>query len=466
MASVVNFMFLARGVSCRVRDVHVSSYNITMQVYREKVRAGRRGPGDLRVLLLLVSEHPGVARLLQHFIDNVSCPRGPACHRTFPRRHRAARSAALLLKLSPLASRCLRRCPAAEGCPRGPACHRSSPRRHRVACGAALLLKHEQDAPTDPTAPCVRCDGILRPPVALLSYYDFTAASRQALFDVLGTKSRANPNSPGAVEGASMVTVSVNYSLPLLKLHLAHVMEKVRAVQAKRLADLGRGATELFNHEHCRVMWCKMAEKYSWTFHTWDFLRFFLDFHGNVNVPDGKRAFENARQKATGDLHLIGMSMTLTLEIIEVGSKETSGAIHKLSFRFSTFAITAAQDEDGHVNLRMSAMHPSDLTDAGIDKSRWPHKPLYRQYAAYNELGARRLLRRNRRHMLPGASRDVLLEGSKHWDSTAAIASIGYYPERLAPAGAPAGTELNRANCGYKGRIILLQVERARDKFM
>eukprot|EP00873_Tetraselmis_striata_P026796 jgi/Tetstr1/447060/TSEL_034498.t1 len=277
-------------------------------------------------------------------------------------------------------------------------------------CLICLHEQHEQDAPTDPTAPCVRCEGILRPPVALLSYYDFTAASRQALFDVLGTKSRANPNSPGAVEGASMVTVSVNYPLPLLKLQLAHVMEKVRAVQAKRLADLGRGAAELFNHEHCRVMWCKMAEKYSWTFHTWDFLRFFLDFHGNVNVPDGERAFENARQKATGDLHLIGLPMTLTLEIIE--------------------------------------------------------------YAAYNELGARRLLRRNRRHTLPGASRDVLLEGIKHWGSTAAIASIGYYPERLAPIGAPAGTvpfmhhKLNRANCGYKGRIIMLQEERARDKFL
>eukprot|EP00873_Tetraselmis_striata_P045852 jgi/Tetstr1/466116/TSEL_000944.t1 len=155
-------------------------------------------------------------------------------------------------------------------------------------CLISLHEQHEQDAPTDPTAPCVRCEGILRPPVALLSYYDFTAASRQALFDVLGTKSRASPNSPGAVEGASMVTVSVNYPLPLLKLQLAHVMEKLRAVQAKRLADLGRGAAELFNQEHCRVMWCKMAEKYSWTFHTWDFLRFFLDFHGNVNVPAEK----------------------------------------------------------------------------------------------------------------------------------------------------------------------------------
>eukprot|EP00873_Tetraselmis_striata_P020549 jgi/Tetstr1/440813/TSEL_029120.t1 len=74
LASVVNFMFFARGltvVSCRVRDVHVDDYNITLQVYREKGRAGRRGPDDLRVLLLPVSEHPRVARLLHHFIDNV-----------------------------------------------------------------------------------------------------------------------------------------------------------------------------------------------------------------------------------------------------------------------------------------------------------------------------------------------------------------------------------------------------------
>eukprot|EP00873_Tetraselmis_striata_P010004 jgi/Tetstr1/430268/TSEL_020096.t1 len=74
LASVVNFMFFARGligVSCRVRDVHVDTYNITLQVYREKGRAGRRGPDDLRVLLLPVSEHARVARLLHHFIDNV-----------------------------------------------------------------------------------------------------------------------------------------------------------------------------------------------------------------------------------------------------------------------------------------------------------------------------------------------------------------------------------------------------------
>eukprot|EP00873_Tetraselmis_striata_P021550 jgi/Tetstr1/441814/TSEL_030031.t1 len=81
LAAVVNFLFFARGligVSCRVQDVHVDTYNITLQIYREKGRAGRRrGPGDLRVLLLPVSEHSRVARLLHHFIDNVqSVPLG------------------------------------------------------------------------------------------------------------------------------------------------------------------------------------------------------------------------------------------------------------------------------------------------------------------------------------------------------------------------------------------------------
>eukprot|EP00873_Tetraselmis_striata_P046541 jgi/Tetstr1/466805/TSEL_011275.t1 len=81
LASVVNFMFFARGltgVSCRVRDVHVDAYNITLQVYREKGRAGRRGPDDLRVLLLPVSEHPRVARLLHHFLDHVHLRKGAA----------------------------------------------------------------------------------------------------------------------------------------------------------------------------------------------------------------------------------------------------------------------------------------------------------------------------------------------------------------------------------------------------
>eukprot|EP00873_Tetraselmis_striata_P034382 jgi/Tetstr1/454646/TSEL_041537.t1 len=58
------------GVSCRVRDLHVDPYNITMHVYRDKGRAGRHGPDDLRVPLLPMSEHPRVARLMHHFIDN------------------------------------------------------------------------------------------------------------------------------------------------------------------------------------------------------------------------------------------------------------------------------------------------------------------------------------------------------------------------------------------------------------
>eukprot|EP00873_Tetraselmis_striata_P011442 jgi/Tetstr1/431706/TSEL_021231.t1 len=72
VASVVNF------VSCRVRDVHVDDYYITMKVYREKGRTGRRGPDDLRVLVFPVSEHPHIARLLHHFIDHVhSAPMVP-----------------------------------------------------------------------------------------------------------------------------------------------------------------------------------------------------------------------------------------------------------------------------------------------------------------------------------------------------------------------------------------------------
>eukprot|EP00873_Tetraselmis_striata_P040035 jgi/Tetstr1/460299/TSEL_005599.t1 len=62
VASVVNFLFFARGLTgvfCRVRDVHADDYNIALHVYREKGRAGRRCPDDLRVMLLPVSEHPG-----------------------------------------------------------------------------------------------------------------------------------------------------------------------------------------------------------------------------------------------------------------------------------------------------------------------------------------------------------------------------------------------------------------------
>eukprot|EP00873_Tetraselmis_striata_P033636 jgi/Tetstr1/453900/TSEL_040819.t1 len=69
------------GVSLRVRDVYVDSYNITLQVDRKKGRAGRRGPDDLRVPLIPVSEHPCVARLMHHFIDiNVHGSSSAASH--------------------------------------------------------------------------------------------------------------------------------------------------------------------------------------------------------------------------------------------------------------------------------------------------------------------------------------------------------------------------------------------------
>eukprot|EP00873_Tetraselmis_striata_P007549 jgi/Tetstr1/427813/TSEL_001785.t1 len=74
MASVVDFVFVAGGlpgVSRRVRDMRADAYNITLQVCREKGRAGRRDPDDLCVPLLPVSEHPRIARLLHHFINNV-----------------------------------------------------------------------------------------------------------------------------------------------------------------------------------------------------------------------------------------------------------------------------------------------------------------------------------------------------------------------------------------------------------
>eukprot|EP00873_Tetraselmis_striata_P039341 jgi/Tetstr1/459605/TSEL_004968.t1 len=59
MAAAVNLLFFAMGltcVSCQVRGVHVDSYNITLKAYREKGRAGRCSPDDLRVLLLPVSD--------------------------------------------------------------------------------------------------------------------------------------------------------------------------------------------------------------------------------------------------------------------------------------------------------------------------------------------------------------------------------------------------------------------------
>eukprot|EP00873_Tetraselmis_striata_P039979 jgi/Tetstr1/460243/TSEL_000478.t2 len=67
LASVVNFMFFARGltgVSCRVRDVHVDDYNITLQVYREKGRAGRRDPTTFAYFSFRSVTSPSVAASL------------------------------------------------------------------------------------------------------------------------------------------------------------------------------------------------------------------------------------------------------------------------------------------------------------------------------------------------------------------------------------------------------------------
>eukprot|EP00873_Tetraselmis_striata_P040769 jgi/Tetstr1/461033/TSEL_006183.t1 len=151
--------------------------------------------------------HPTVTAAPSQHSVNVrrGCPRGPACHRSSPRRHRAARGAALLLKAAradppataalpagialPAVLPCCRRCvpvlaadrvllpgprcallamltpllwlaALAAGCPRGPACHRSSPRRHRAARGAALLMKA---ARADPPATAALPAGIALP---------------------------------------------------------------------------------------------------------------------------------------------------------------------------------------------------------------------------------------------------------------------------------------------------------------
>eukprot|EP00873_Tetraselmis_striata_P035726 jgi/Tetstr1/455990/TSEL_042768.t1 len=64
VTSVVNFMFFVRGLSgvfCRVRDVHVDDYNITLQVYREKGRAGRRRVLLLGLVLALDGSHIAAA---------------------------------------------------------------------------------------------------------------------------------------------------------------------------------------------------------------------------------------------------------------------------------------------------------------------------------------------------------------------------------------------------------------------
>eukprot|EP00873_Tetraselmis_striata_P004198 jgi/Tetstr1/424462/TSEL_014991.t1 len=70
-SQLAEFCHDSKNISPLEATTAMSSGCITMQVvYREKRRAGRHGPNDLRVLLLHVSEHPRVARLMHHFIDN------------------------------------------------------------------------------------------------------------------------------------------------------------------------------------------------------------------------------------------------------------------------------------------------------------------------------------------------------------------------------------------------------------
>eukprot|EP00873_Tetraselmis_striata_P044688 jgi/Tetstr1/464952/TSEL_009686.t1 len=253
-----------------------------------------------------------------------------------------------------------------------------------------LICLHEinkQDAPLDPDAPCIKCEGHLRPPVAILGYMDYAANARC-------TRSEVGFFTPGT-------------------------------------------------------------------------LRFFLHFDGGVNIPAGERGFENARQKPSGDMHLAGLPITLLHEVITVGVGMRQGELHKLAIRLSTFAITAARGDDGKVTLRTSAMHPSDLEADTTDNNRWPHAPLYKRYLTYNELRAGRIMRRNKKCMVP-AFKDLLLEGSKSRGAKAAIESIGCYTERLPQPGCHVGMEpfmhpkLTLVNCGYRGHTAYGREQAAR----
>eukprot|EP00873_Tetraselmis_striata_P020205 jgi/Tetstr1/440469/TSEL_028795.t1 len=187
-----------------------------------------------------------------------------------------------------------------------------------------------------------------------------------------------------------------------------------------------------------------------------DFLRFILHFDGGVNISAGERGFENARLKSSGDMHPAGLPTTLLHEVITVGVGRHHGERYKLAIRLSIFAITAAMGDDGKVTLRTSAMHPSELEADIADKNRWSHIPLYKWYLPYHELGARRMLRRNKKRMVP-SFKDLLLEGSKSWGTKVAIESIGCYTERLLRLGSPVGMEpfihpmLTLVSCGYRG---------------
>eukprot|EP00873_Tetraselmis_striata_P021405 jgi/Tetstr1/441669/TSEL_029894.t1 len=128
-----------------------------------------------------------------------------------------------------------------------------------------LLCLHEmnkQDAPLDPDAPCIKCEGHLRPPVALLEYMDYAANARQVVYDVLRTKSMANPRLRGAADSASAVLMqNITFPLQLLQRCLEDVMAQVHKMQSTRLSDAADGPAEVFNQEPQRNMWLKLHQK-------------------------------------------------------------------------------------------------------------------------------------------------------------------------------------------------------------
>eukprot|EP00873_Tetraselmis_striata_P034686 jgi/Tetstr1/454950/TSEL_041811.t1 len=89
------------------------------------------------------------------------------------------------------------------------------------------------------------------------------ANARQVVYDVLGTKSMANPGLHGVADGASAVlTQNVTFTLQLLQRWLDDVMAQVRKLQSTRVSDAADGRpTEMFNQEPRRNMWLKMHQK-------------------------------------------------------------------------------------------------------------------------------------------------------------------------------------------------------------
>eukprot|EP00873_Tetraselmis_striata_P022842 jgi/Tetstr1/443106/TSEL_031162.t1 len=96
-------------------------------------------------------------------------------------------------------------------------------------------------------------------------------------------------------------------------------------------------------------------------------MRYLASFGHDDNVLVGEVGFENVRHTSTGELHMLGLPCTLVLEIIPIGTTEPSGELHKLSFWFSTFAITAVLRQDIQaIKGQEPYMHPKlDKTNCG-----------------------------------------------------------------------------------------------------